>query len=166
VRGAIAALILLGGGGRFFEKGGVDYWGTRLRPAPGGSPAADLWADSSAPEPVKRLLGAPTRRNAEAYLAWQAARLERLREAVAAVEEVRRAGEPPAVPVLYFSRPGCRYCELQEGELRGLPVERVAENSPLWHAYRVTVTPTLVVRGRVFRGLTSRETLLRELGRD
>lgn len=166
MREAIAVLLLLGGEGRFFEKRGVDYWGTRPAPA-AEAPPADHWADSNAPEPVKRLLGAPTRRNAEAYLAWQSARLGRLREAIAAVEEARgAAAETAAPPILYFSRAGCRYCDLQDKELGGLPAARVPGDSPLWKAYGVTATPTLVVRGKVFRGLTPRAVLLRELGRE
>jgi len=160
VREAITVLVLLGGEGRFFERRDVDYWGTRREAAP----AEDLWADSNAPAPVKRLLGEPTRRNAEAYLAWQTARLERLRGAIAAVEEARRAAAKP--PILYFARHGCRFCDLQERELRGLPADRVPADSGLWKTHGVTVTPTLVVRGKVFRGLTPRAVLLRELGRE
>ncbi len=161
MRGAVAALILVGGAGRFFENRDIDYWGKGRPEAPEGA-GEDLWADSSAPAPVKRLLAAPTRANAEAYLAWQSARLERLRAAVVAVEEARGAA---GGPILYFSRPGCGYCALQDAELRGLPVERVPEGSPLWRFYGVTATPTLVVRGRLFRGFTPRESILRELGR-
>ncbi len=167
MRGTVAVLLLLGGEGRFFERRDVDYWGARARAAAEAAPPEpDLWADSNAPGPVKRLLGAPTRGNAEAYLAWQTARLERLRGAIAAVEEARQAAAvPESSPILYFARAGCRYCGLQDAELRGLPAERVPEGSPLWKAYGVTATPTLVVRGKVFRGLTPRKVLLRELGR-
>lgn len=165
MRGAVAILLLLGGPGRFFREPGVDYWGTRRSdPAPGA--AVDPWADSTAPEPVRRLLREPTRGNAEAYLAWQAARLQGLRRAIAAVEEARRpAAEPSPPEILYFARPGCRFCEMQDRELEGLPTARVPSDSPLWKTYGVTVTPTVVVRGRIFRGLTPRTHLLRELGR-
>lgn len=164
MREAVAVLLLLGGEGRFFERRDVDYWGTRRTAAREEAPAEPLWADSTAPAPVRRLLDDPTRANAEAYLAWQSARLGRLREAIGAVEEARRAAAPPAI--LYFARAGCRFCDLQERELRGLPVTRVPEGSPLWERYAVTVTPTLVAGSRVFRGLTSREALLREAGRE
>lgn len=165
MRGAVAILLLLGGPGRFFREGDVDYWGTR-RPAPAPGAAEDLWADSTAPEPVRRLLRDPSRGNAEAYLAWQAARLQGLRRAIAAVEEARRpAGETSPVEILYFARAGCRFCEMQDRELEGLPAARVPAGSPLWEAYGVTATPTIVVRGRIFRGLTPRAVLLRELGR-
>lgn len=166
MRGALAVLLLLGGPGRFFREPDVNFWGT---PRPGPVPAAeeDLWADSQAPEPVRRLLREPSRGNAEAYLSWQAARLQKLRRAIAAVEEARRPGPGSSSPeILYFSRPGCPFCDLQERELEGLPLVRVPANSPLWTAYGVTVTPTIVVRGRVFRGLTPRAVLLREAARE
>src|SRR6185295_4463564 len=107
---------------------------------------AELWADSTAPPPVRKLLEAPSVENARAYLAWQEERLRKLRAAMAAVEAART---PPAGPILYFAREGCRWCALQEEELRGLPVVRVEPGSPLWREYGVAVTPTLVVDGKV-----------------
>lgn len=154
----IAALALLGEGGAFFERREVDFWGARKRAE--APPPADLWADSTAPPPVRRLLEAPGAETARAYLAWQEERMRRLRAAIAAVDAAR------APALLYFAREGCRWCALQEEELRGLDVVRVPAGSPLWREHGVTVTPTLVVRGKALRGLTSREAVLRELGRD
>jgi hypothetical protein len=160
----IALGLLLQEPGDFFDRPEVDFWGTRV-PTPAVARREDLWADSTAPEPVKRLLLAPTRAHAEAYLAWQAARLRSLQDAIRAVDEARKP-EAPAPAILYFARPGCRWCELEDRELDGLPVERVAADSPLWDRYRVTATPTLVVNGRVLRGFTRREAVLRELAHE
>ena len=154
----ILAATLLGDG--FFERRDVDFWNTR-RKAP--APPADLWADSTAPPPVRRLLETPTAENAKAYLAWQEERFRKLRAAMAAVESAR-GGAAAAVPaVLYFAREGCRWCALQDRELEGLSVVRVPPGSPLWAEHGVTVTPTLVVHGKVLRGLTRREDLLKEM---
>jgi hypothetical protein len=158
---SIALLLALGGeAGRFFETREVDFWGSRRAAA--SARAEDLWADSAAPPPVRRLLEAPTAENARAYLDWQRRRLEGLRRAAAAVESLQAAGGR----ILYFARPGCRFCALQERELAGLPVVRVPEGSPLWQEHGVTTVPTLVLDGKVFRGLTPRAALLRELGRE
>lgn len=162
MRAVIALLVLGPGAGRFFEGREVDFWGAKARAAARAAAEEEaLWPDSAAPAPVRRLLEDPSPENARAYVEWQRRRLERLRRAVAAVEALREPGA-----ILYFARPGCRFCALQERELAGLPVERVPEGSPLWEEYGVTVTPTLVVRGRVFRGLTPREALVREMKRD
>src|SRR5690242_2979173 len=91
---------------RFFERRDVDFWNSRRRAA---EPAAELWSDSAAPSPVKRLLEAPTAQNARAYLAWQEERMSRLRAAIAAVDAARA---PAAPSVLYFAREGCRWCAL------------------------------------------------------
>ncbi len=155
---ALTAALALSGDG-FFGGRAVDFWGTR-RAEPR---AEDPWADSAAPAPVRRLLAAPTHENARAYLDWQTERLVRLRRAMEAVEA---AAPPAASPLLYFARPGCRWCALQERELEGLPVVRVPEGSPLWERHGVTAAPTLVVRDRVFRGFTPRAVLEKELGRD
>lgn len=157
----MTVLLLLGDGG-FFERRDVDFW--KRRPRAEAHAESELWADSTAPPPAKRLLEAPTRENAAAYLAWQERRLVRLREAMAAVEEAR--GARGGSGVLYFSRPGCRWCALQEEELAGLPVVRVPEGSPLWADHGVTVTPTLVINGRALRGFTPRAAILKELGHD
>jgi hypothetical protein len=77
--------------------------------------------------------------------------MTRLRAAMAAVDSARAASTPP---VLYFARDGCRWCAMQEEELRGLAVVRVPTGSPLWEEHGVTVTPTLVVGGKVLRGYT------------
>jgi glutaredoxin len=162
---ALSVVAALAGGQGFFERSDLDFWGAR-RSAPG--PAAELWSDSSAPLPVRRLLEAPTRENALAYLGWQEARLARLREAMTVVESLRRP-EPPPPPdagILYFSREGCPYCALQERELDGIPVVRVPEGSELWAKHGVTSVPTLVVNGRALRGLTARSRILAERGRD
>ena len=81
-------LAALGEGPGFFERREVDFWNTRRRKA---EPAADLWADSTAPPPVRRLLERPTAENARDYLAWQEARMSRLRSAMAAMR--RPSGE-------------------------------------------------------------------------
>ncbi len=151
-------------GGRFFRRGDVDFWASRTRvetPAP-----PELWPDSTAPAPVRRLLESPSKENARAYLAWQKERMERLRGAMAALEEAKREEAPPPPPILYFSRPGCAWCAMQEKELQGLPVARVPEGSPLWEEHAVRVTPTLVVNGKVLRGLATREAILKELSHD
>lgn len=154
----IAVLVVAGEGGRFFERREVDFWNARRTVA---DPPADLWADSPAPPPVRRLLEAPTRENARAYLAWQEERMKKLRAAMEAVESARGTGS-----ILYFAREGCRWCAAQEEELRGLPVVRVPAGSPLWERHGVTVTPTLVVDGKALRGFTPREAIVRELRRD
>lgn len=156
MREMIFLAALLGGDG-FFERRDVDFWGARRANV---VPAPDLWPEATAPATVRKLLDAPTRENARAYLEWQSARLKRLREAVAAVDEAQRERSPA---ILYFSRPGCRWCALQEEELRDLPVARVPEGSPLWKEHGVTVTPTVVVNGRAFRGLTPRAAILKEM---
>src|SRR6185295_17591015 len=72
----IAVLALAGGDGGFFERREVDFWNSRRKTA--GAPA-ELWADSTAPPPVRKLLEAPSVENARAYLAWQEERLRKLR---------------------------------------------------------------------------------------
>ncbi len=159
----IAILAVLEGEAGFFRRGDVDFWGTRRRvEAP---PSEDLWTDSAAPAPARRLLEEPSVENARAYVAWQRRRLERLRSAMAALEEAKEK-PPTAAAILYFSRPGCPWCVLQEKELDGLPVVRVQEGSPLWEEHGVRVTPTLVVNGRALRGFTPRGVIAKELGRD
>ena len=160
----IALLAASGQGERFFQRGDVDFWASRKRVEVPALP--ELWPDSTAPAPVRRLLESPSRENARAYLAWQKERMERLRGAMAALEEAKREDAPPPPPILSFSRPGCEWCALQEKELEGLPVARVPEGSPLWEEHAVRVTPTLVVNGKVLRGLTPRGAILRELSHD
>jgi len=154
-------LALLGEGRGFFERREVDFWGTTRRVP---EPPAELWADSSAPPPVRRLLDAPGPDSARAYLRWQEERFRRLRAAVAAVDAAR--AERREAPVLYFAREGCRWCALQEEELRGIEVLRIPPGSPLWKEHGVTVTPTLVVGGKALRGFTPRAAILKELGRE
>lgn len=150
----LALMILMGGDG-FFAGRDVDFWGSR-RTAP---KVEEVWTDSSAPPPVRRLLETPSPETAKGYLAWQTERLRRLRQAAEAVDALR----PPGL--LYFAREGCAWCAKQEVELAGLPVIRVPAGSAAWEEYGVTVTPTMVVRGKVFRGFTPRAALLEELGR-
>lgn len=150
--------------GGFFRRGDVDFWGTRRRvEAP---PSEELWTDSSAPAPARKLLEEPTVENARAYVAWQKRRLDRLRSAMAALEEAKEKPPPAAPAILYFSRPGCSWCVLQEKELEGLSVVRVPEGSPLWEEHGVRATPTLVVNGRALRGFTPRAAIAKGLGRD
>lgn len=156
----IALLALAGGEGKFFERREVDFWEARRRAA---EAPAELWSDSAAPPTVRRLLEAPTAQNARAYLAWQEERMSRLRAAMAAVDAARA---PAGATVLYFTRDGCRWCALQDQELQGLSVVRVEAGSQLWKDYGVTVTPTLVVGGKVLRGFTPRAALLREMAHD
>jgi hypothetical protein len=156
----IAVLALVGEEGRFFERREVDFWQARRKAA---ERPAELWSDSAAPPTVRRLLEAPSAENARTYLAWQEERMKRLRAAIAAVDAARGEATPA---ILYFSREGCRWCALQEEELRGLPVVRVEAGSPLWGEYGVTVTPTLVAGGKVLRGFTPRAALLKELNHD
>ena len=104
--------------------------------------------------------------NARAYVAWQKRRLDRLRSAMAALEEAKEKPPPAAPAILYFSRPGCSWCVLQEKELEGLSVVRVPEGSPLWEEHGVRATPTLVVNGRALRGFTPRAAIAKGLGRD
>lgn len=157
----MVACALAGDGDRFFERREVDFWALRRREA---APADDLWADSTAPAPVRRLLENPGAETARSYLAWQEMRFRRLRAAIAAVEAEQGAKSP--APLLYFAREGCPWCSKQEEELRGLPVTRVPAGSPLWEQYGVTMTPTLVAGGKVLRGFTPRSTILKELGHD
>jgi hypothetical protein len=158
----IALCALIGEDGRFFERRDVDFWNSHRAAT---EPAPDLWADSAAPPVVKKLLEHPTEENARSYLAWQEERFRRLRAAIAAVESAQQ-GPPRKGPVLYFAREGCRWCALQEEEMRGIEVVRIPPASPLWKEFGVTLTPTLVVDGKVFRGLTPRETILKELRHD
>ena len=79
------------------------------------------------------------------------------------VEEIRREERPS---ILYFARPDCPWCVMEENELRGLTVSRVPEGSPLWEEHGVRVTPTLLVGGRRFEGFTRRSEILRGLGRE
>ena len=155
----IAILAAVGDESRFFKREEVDFWGTRRRAE--APRAEELWADSTAPAPVKRLLENPTRENAQAYLTWQKDRMDRLRTAMAALEAVQREEAP--MQILYFSKPDCPWCAKQEKELEGLRVERVPEGSPLWQHHTVTLTPTLVVGARKFQGFTPREAILGEL---
>jgi len=152
----LALTILLAGGGEgFFAGREVDFWGARRKPAP----PAEVWTDSSAPAPVRRLLEAPSPETARGYLAWQAERFRRLRAATEAVEDLQPKG------ILYFAREGCGWCEKQEVELAGLPVIRVPAGSASWAEHGVTVTPTTVVKGRAFRGFTPRAALVEAMGR-
>ncbi len=153
--------VLAGDGDRFFERREVEFWRSGRREA---EPADELWGDSTAPAPVKRLLERPSAEHARAYLAWQEERFRRLRAAIAAVEAAQ--GRKPPAPLLYFARDGCPWCEREEEELRGLPVTRVPAGSPLWEQYGVTVTPTLVAGGTVLRGFTRRDAILKELRHD
>jgi hypothetical protein len=158
----IALCCLVGEDGRFFERRDVDFWNAHRRAT---EPATELWSDSAAPPPVKKLLERPSTENARAYLAWQQERFQRLRAAMAALEAAQQV-EAPAGALLYFAREGCRWCALEEEELKGLDVVRVPPGSPLWSEFGVTVTPTIVVKGKVFRGFTPRETLLKDLPRE
>lgn len=155
-------LLLLGQGAGFFERAELDFWGGRRKPAPA---AAELWPESEAPVAVRRLLEQPSPEHAKAYLAWQEERFRRLRAAVQAVREASTPPQPAAPPgeLLYFARPGCRWCDLQDRELEGLAVTRVPEGSPLWDTYGVKATPALARGSRVLRGFAPRAVIEEEL---
>ena len=57
-------LLLAAGGDGFFDGRAVKFWDQRPDTA---APPVEVWTDSKAPAPVRRLLEAPTREHAEAY---------------------------------------------------------------------------------------------------
>ena len=124
--------------------GPVDFWGTKKKEA--ATPPA--WAEGERPAgPVADLLERPSKETARRYLDWQKDRLSRLEAAMKALEEAQREEAPE---VLYFTRPGCGWCEKQDAVLKemGLAVRRVTPGEPgPWVKHRVTATPTLVVPG-------------------
>jgi hypothetical protein len=138
---------------RFFPKD-VDFWNRAARSSPGGA-----WVGETPPPPgpARDLLERPTPENARRYLEWQSDRLARLHRALEALEAAA-SEEERGHSFLLFTRDDCPYSRAQVSILRGLPVSvvRFGESPGLWSRYGVTATPTLVVRGRVFRGLTDR----------
>jgi len=138
---------------RFFSKD-VDFWNRAARPS-----AALAWVGETPPPPgpARDLLEAPTPENARRYLEWQRDRLARLHRALEALETAA-SEEDRDNSFLLFARDDCPYSRAQVSALQGLPVTvvRVGESPALWSRYGVTATPTLVVRGQVFRGLTDR----------
>ena len=164
---AIAMMLLALPEGGFFDRPGVDFWGTKNPRA--GPPA---WTDPGhvPAEPVVRLLEHPTRENAEAYLRWQEDRLAKLAAAVRAIEQARRGSGP--APILYFAQPGCPFCARQDEELAGADlggraVRRIepGEEPHLWRSYGVTATPTLVIDGVALGGVVARDRIEREVRR-
>ncbi|MBI2932994.1 MAG: thioredoxin family protein [Planctomycetes bacterium] len=153
------ALILLM---QFFEKPDVDFWGTKKK---GADPPPWVEPGHTPPEPVVRLLEEPTHENARAYLQWQEDRLARLRAALEAIEEVQSSAPPTdRREILYFAQEGCPHCaeqdrRLEAADLGERPLRRLTpRDAPeLWERYKVTATPTLVIDGRVLRGLRTRD---------
>ena len=140
---------------RFFERSAVDFWDAK-RPEP-----EPTWIEPGhrPPDPVIRLLEAPTRANADAYLRWQEERLAKLQAALQAIADAQ-AG---ASDILYFTQPGCGFCAEQDRELEAARIDKRAvrrilpgESPDLWRRYAVRATPTLVVGDRVHRGLARR----------
>lgn len=161
----IAAILLACSAGQeaprpAFFKREVDFFGAKSRPKP---PDAPLWdGDKPPPAPVRELLERPSAESARRYLEWQRRRLEQLALAIRAVEEAQAGAakaEPANPGILYFTREGCAFCVEQDKRLEGLDVKRIrpGESPELWARHRVDATPTLVVRGKVLRGLQSRE---------
>jgi hypothetical protein len=156
----LAALVLQEG--RFFDRRDVDFFGTRKKPEPARSwvepvqGADGRWQLYVPPREVIAFLESPTRETGERYLAWQRDRMDRLRKAVAVLQELQPK-------VLYFSKPDCPYCEAQEKELAGMRVVRVEADSPLWK--KVRVVPTLMIGDRILEGFTPRAAIEREVRR-
>lgn len=140
---------------RFFRKSDVDFWGSRKRKQPAPAAARSLFPESpDMPEPVRRLVEEPTAENGRRYLEWQQERAKRMTAALQALETAR-ASLPE---ILFFSRPDCPACRIQESLLESLPA-RVVRLEPgghpeLWKKYSVTSVPTLVVGDQIFRGVT------------
>lgn len=173
-----------------FTRGRVNYWHTKPPPAGKRSGEANVsssvWAEPvrtpdgrsaayvPAPE-VLEFLEDPTVEGAKRYLAWQGARMSKLRRAMeilqglgprleadgsteeqeTATQEVPEAGRLSQVEVLYFKQGDCAYCDAQDRILqalqadRGIAVREVRKgvDPALWARYGVTVTPTLVIAG-------------------
>ena len=150
------ALILFQAG--LFQAEPVDFWGTRPRaPAP-----APHWSEGERPAgPAADLIENPSAENAKRYLAWQRDRLERLQQAMAALEQARKEAAPPEI--LCFTREDCGWCRRQETVLREmkLKVKRITPDEPgPWLEHRVTATPTIILPGRApLRGFQSRANL-------
>lgn len=141
----------------------VDFWGTRRKAPPAPAPIWD--GDKPPPGPARQLLEDPTIESARRYLEWQRGRLERLQKALKALEAAKAERESEGI--LFFTREDCAYCRLQDRILGDLPVRRIRpEEAPeLWQRYRVEATPTLVVRGKVYPGVTAREEIEKEVNR-
>jgi glutaredoxin len=143
---------------RFFAKD-VDFWGRRPK-----SQSVAPWQGEAAPPagPARDLLERPTPENARRYLEWQQERLERLQKALEALESVT-AEVASEKGMILFTRDECPYSRAQEEALRGLPVTilRPGQSPELWARHGVTATPTLVINGKTFVGLTDRATVER-----
>jgi len=72
---------------RFFDRHDIEFWGPRPPKRIGSPPAEEA---SDLPAPVRELLADPTADRARAYLAWQRARLERIRKALELVERASK----------------------------------------------------------------------------
>ena len=145
---------------RFFTRD-VDFWGRPPKAA-----RFEPWAGETAPPPgpARDLLERPTPENAKRYLEWQQERLERLQRALEALKAAT-AGTAEADELILFTRDECPYSRAQEEALRGLPVTilRPGQSPALWARHDVKATPTLVVNGKVFVGLTDRAVIERAL---
>jgi len=146
---------------REFFGGEVDFFGEKKKKRE--TPTAPVWeGDKPPPAPVRELLEKPSPETARRYLEWQKHRLERLAQALKALEEAKAAEpKPDGKQILYFTRENCPYCREQDRLLGDLEVRRLnpGESPELWTRYGVDATPTLVVGGKVFRGVTARDVL-------
>lgn len=191
------------GAGAFFREAAVDFWGDR-KSAEAARAASEamtstetLWAEPMKlpdgrttiyvpPKAVLGFLENPTRENATAYLAWQEARMKKLKAALALLRDIKaeRTGPPspeshqhdpdaptrltaPTVPgeILYFKKKGCPWCLEEDRALAAvlrarpdLKVRTIAlEEAPeLAKAFDVTVVPTLVIPARGGRNVVLR----------
>jgi glutaredoxin len=179
-------------------EGGESLWGESSIDADARAPV------HVPPQVVREFLDHPSRETALAYVAGQRKRMARLKVAVELLEQLRmeaaaekespptrsgndarspadaKDGVRPSARVVFFSQPGCPWCERQEAALaelaerhRDLSVERPAADDPRWKELGVTSTPTLVLtsssgRTAVVRGYTSADALGKLLaeGRD
>ena len=112
-------LILAAGGDGFFAGRAVDFWEDRRDTAVA---TVEVWTDSEAPPPVRRLLETPTREHAEAYLAWQHERMRRLQVAFEVVEEVQAESRPKGeAPCFTFPDPAANGARSRNASSRGFP---------------------------------------------
>jgi len=144
----------------FFSKD-VDFFGTKKKAPPETAPMWD--GDKPPAAPVRALLENPTPENAKRYLDWQRERLTKLQKAIEALEAARTPEGPKEI--LLFTREDCPFCKEQDKLLGDLKVRRIrpGESPELWLKYGANATPTIVVGTKVFRGVTPREVIEKEI---